>query len=151
MAAPEMSALLKRSKRSVAVHMKTECSKQHEPQKLTDLLDHLLNPEKPIDDFETLDWCRWLISGGSTFEEFTKTGACFLASFLPVCWHIVIMHVWHATTISRFPCCKELVRTKRKAFMYFVSLSKSLSLLIKFMWALISSYSGRAMVKLHDG
>ncbi|KAL4222682.1 E3 ubiquitin-protein ligase ubr3 [Mactra antiquata] len=75
MAAPETvtNSLLKRSKRSVAVYMKTECSRQNEPQKLTDLLDYLLNPEKPIDDIETLDWCRWLISGGSTFEEFAKT------------------------------------------------------------------------------
>lgn len=78
MAAPsEMTSMLKRSKRSVAVYMKTECSRQNEPQKLTDLLDHLLNPEKAIDDFETLDWCRWLISGGSTFEEFAKTGFDF--------------------------------------------------------------------------
>ncbi|WAQ93484.1 UBR3-like protein [Mya arenaria] len=73
MAAPEMTALLKRSKRSVAVSVKSECSKQHDSQKLTDLLDFLLNPEKPLDEYETLDWLRWLISGGSTFEEFSKT------------------------------------------------------------------------------
>ena len=69
-----MSALLKRSKRSVAVHMKSECQKQTDSQKLVDLLDHLLNPEKPIDEYETLDWLRWLISGGSTFDEFARTG-----------------------------------------------------------------------------
>ena len=54
--------------------MKSECQKQTDSQKLVDLLDHLLNPEKPIDEYETLDWLRWLISGGSTFDEFARTG-----------------------------------------------------------------------------
>ena len=75
MASPEMTALLKRNKRSVALFMKSECSKQTDPQKIKYLCDVLLNPTtKQIDDFETLDWCRWLIAGGSTFEEFAKTG-----------------------------------------------------------------------------
>ena len=77
MAAPEATALLKRSKRSVAVSMKSECHKQADSQKLVDFLNTLLDPEKrgkQIDDYETLDWCRWLIAGGNTFEEFAKTG-----------------------------------------------------------------------------
>lgn len=77
-AAPEMTALLKRSKRSVAVQIKSECLRQTDSQKLLDLLDHLLNPEKPIDEYETLDWLRWLISGGSTFEEFARAGTIFI-------------------------------------------------------------------------
>lgn len=55
--------------------MKSECSKQTDPQKIKYLCDVLLNPAtKQIDEFETLDWCRWLIAGGNTFEEFAKTG-----------------------------------------------------------------------------
>ena len=32
-----------------------------QPQHLNELLDHLLHPEKPIDDPETVEWCRSLI------------------------------------------------------------------------------------------
>jgi len=82
MAAPETTALLKRSKRSVAVSVKSECSRQNDSQKLIDLLDYLLNPEKPIDEFETLDWLRWLISGGNTFEEFAKNGKYYCYMYM---------------------------------------------------------------------
>ena len=67
-------ALSKRSKRSVATYFKGECGKQCNPQKLHDFLEHILSPTRPIDEFETIDWCKWLIAGGSTFEEFSKTG-----------------------------------------------------------------------------
>lgn len=61
--------------------MKAECSKKTDPQKIKYLCDVLLNPTtKQIDDFETLDWCRWLIAGGITFEEFAKTGDCLIDS-----------------------------------------------------------------------
>ena len=34
------------------------------------LLDHLLHPEKDIDDSDTVDWCRWLVGGGRTPDDF---------------------------------------------------------------------------------
>lgn len=71
---PSGSALLKRSKRSVATYFKGENARQTNLQKFHDFLEHLLAPQKPIDDFEPLEWCRWLIAGGSTFDEFAKTG-----------------------------------------------------------------------------
>ncbi|XP_041366438.1 E3 ubiquitin-protein ligase UBR3-like [Gigantopelta aegis] len=65
-------ALSKRSKRSVATYFKGECGKQCNPQKLHDFLEHILSSARPIDEFETIDWCKWLIAGGSTFDEFSK-------------------------------------------------------------------------------
>jgi len=44
------------------------------PPYLNELLDVLLNPSKPIDDWETIDWCKWLMAGGRTPDEFANTG-----------------------------------------------------------------------------
>ncbi|CAL7947523.1 unnamed protein product [Xylocopa violacea] len=43
------------------------------PPSLSKLLDEVLNPSKPINDKETINWCKWLIAGGHTPEEFAKT------------------------------------------------------------------------------
>ena len=43
-------------------------------QHLNDLLDILLSPHKPINDWETLDWIKWLMAGGRTPDEFSTTG-----------------------------------------------------------------------------
>ncbi len=51
---------------------KTEPSKT--PHHLNALLDHLLQPEKPIEDQETIDWCRWLVGGGRSYEDFAANG-----------------------------------------------------------------------------
>ena len=66
--------LMKRGKRNLAKHFKEEASRQQSPQQLSEFIEFLLDPKKPLDDFETLDWCRWLIAGGSTYEEFAKEG-----------------------------------------------------------------------------
>lgn len=68
-------ALLKRGKRTMASCVKNECirSAGQQPQ-LNELLTYLLDPQVLIDDFERIDWCRWLIAGGETFDEFAKTG-----------------------------------------------------------------------------
>lgn len=73
--APETTALLKRGKRGLAVYFKTECNKNSGEQKLKNLLNYLFSPSKHLDDNETLEWCRWLMAGGVTFDEFSKTGA----------------------------------------------------------------------------
>ena len=57
-------------------YFQAECSNsaKSEPSKtphhLNALLDHLLHPEKSIDDQDTIDWCRWLVGGGRSYEEF---------------------------------------------------------------------------------
>ncbi|KAJ8313482.1 hypothetical protein KUTeg_008043 [Tegillarca granosa] len=75
MAAPEVTALLKRGKRSVASFFKAECFRQCGTHRtLQDFLNFLFDPKtKSIDDLDVLDWCRWLIAGGATFDEFGKT------------------------------------------------------------------------------
>lgn len=73
---PNVTALLKRGKRNIAKLFKGECTgKFGENESLTNLLNTLLDPKaKQIDDVDTIDWCRWLIAGGSTFDEFAKLG-----------------------------------------------------------------------------
>ncbi|KAK6165726.1 hypothetical protein SNE40_022591 [Patella caerulea] len=67
------NALLKRSKRSVATHFRGEFSRHHNSQKLNEFLDTILDPTEKLDDSDKVEWCRCLIAGGSTFEEFSKT------------------------------------------------------------------------------
>ena len=45
-----------------------------EPQHLNALLDNLLDPEKEINNQDTIDWCRWLVGGGISYEDFSKNG-----------------------------------------------------------------------------
>jgi len=42
------------------------------PAHLQALLDHLLHPEKDINDGETVDWCRWLVGGGRSPDDFSQ-------------------------------------------------------------------------------
>ena len=71
--------LIKKGKRGAAAFVQAECMSnkgaggsggsgtscttvaevQQTPQHLQALLDHLLHPEKDIDDGETVDWCRY--------------------------------------------------------------------------------------------
>lgn len=38
------------------------------------VLDVILNPEKNIDNLEHIEWCKWLIAGGRTPDEFASIG-----------------------------------------------------------------------------
>ncbi|KAL1485543.1 hypothetical protein MTO96_010052 [Rhipicephalus appendiculatus] len=40
---------------------------------LNELLDIILDPRKPIDIWDTIDWCKWLMAGGKTPDEFSQT------------------------------------------------------------------------------
>ncbi|XP_052682389.1 E3 ubiquitin-protein ligase ubr3-like [Crassostrea angulata] len=74
MAAPsEVTALLKRGKRSVASLFKGEWSRRNgSPKAFKEFLDYLFDPRrKSIEDVDTIDWCRWIVAGGATFDEFS--------------------------------------------------------------------------------
>ena len=36
-------------------------------------MDHLLHPNKDIDDSEAVEWCKWLVGGGCTSDDFSNT------------------------------------------------------------------------------
>ncbi|XP_045773199.1 E3 ubiquitin-protein ligase Ubr3 isoform X1 [Maniola jurtina] len=61
--------LMKKGKRGAAAYIHADCVSGY-PQYLGPLLDVLLNPGKAIDEWETIDWCRWLLAGGRTPDEF---------------------------------------------------------------------------------
>lgn len=65
--------LMKKGKRGAAAYIHADCA-SGSPQHLGPLLDVLLNPSKTIDDWETIDWCRWLLAGGRTPDEFATVG-----------------------------------------------------------------------------
>lgn len=39
-----------------------------------EIFNSVVNPTVPIHDGDLIDWCRWLIAGGQTPEEFSQTG-----------------------------------------------------------------------------
>ena len=66
--------LMKKGKRGAAAYVHADCSNSGSPQHLSELLDLLLNPGKAIDEWETIDWCKWLMAGGRTPDEFSSIG-----------------------------------------------------------------------------
>lgn len=72
--------LMNKGKRGAAAYIHAECSNKASrlvgtanQQHLNGLLDILLNPSKPIDNWETIDWCKWLMAGRRTPDEFSST------------------------------------------------------------------------------
>jgi len=76
----EPKQLMKRGEREVARYIKQMCFCSGEDvrmNELIELLDFLLDPSKGLDEHDRLKWCKALIAGGVTFEEFAKTGTVF--------------------------------------------------------------------------
>jgi E3 ubiquitin-protein ligase UBR3 len=73
--------LMKKGKRGAAAYVHANCSNSASPQHLSELLDLLLNPEKTIDEWETIDWCKWLMAGGRTPDEFSSIGKVVMYEF----------------------------------------------------------------------
>lgn len=88
-----MQMLMKRGKRSVAKYFRDENNRQSVKQQLLDFVDFLLDPKKPIDDFETLDWCRWIIAGGVPFDEFSREG---MLAYIKIRYYYLVDVVIHA-------------------------------------------------------
>ncbi|XP_014216341.1 E3 ubiquitin-protein ligase Ubr3 [Copidosoma floridanum] len=69
--------LMNKGKKGAAQYILDECRSANLgsgcPHHLNELLDILLNPGEPIDNWETIDWCKWLMAGGRTPDEFANT------------------------------------------------------------------------------
>lgn len=74
---PFVRVLMSKGKRGAAAYIHGECTNRAMgsgcTRHLNELLDILLNPSKAIDDWETIDWCKWLMAGGLTPDEFVNT------------------------------------------------------------------------------
>lgn len=73
----EAKVLLAKGKRAAAAYIHADCCNATNPLHLNEVLDNLLNPAKAIDEWETIDWCKWLMAGGRTPDEFSSTGLTF--------------------------------------------------------------------------
>ncbi|KAL3175252.1 hypothetical protein MRX96_010871 [Rhipicephalus microplus] len=65
--------LIKKGKKGAAAYFQSECARTNNPRQLNELLDIILDPRKPIDIWDTIDWCKWLMAGGKTPDEFSQT------------------------------------------------------------------------------
>ncbi|XP_026827990.1 E3 ubiquitin-protein ligase Ubr3 isoform X2 [Ooceraea biroi] len=72
---PDVQVLMGKGKRGAAAYISlaTAGSASGCPPYVNELLDVLLNPSKSIEDWETIDWCKWLMAGGRTPDEFAST------------------------------------------------------------------------------
>lgn len=66
--------LMKKGRRGAAAHIHADCANNTSSGVLGEILDILLNPGKAIDEWETLDWIKWLMAGGRTPDEFSSIG-----------------------------------------------------------------------------
>ena len=71
---PSGGAKLKRDKRSIAAYLKEEFTRTNNKKGLNDYIDGVCDSQKPIDDPDTIDWYKWIIAGGMTYDEFGKKG-----------------------------------------------------------------------------
>lgn len=77
--------LMKKGRRGAAAHIHEVCRGNGSPHLLNELMDILLNPGKAIDEWETIDWCKWLMAGGNTPDEFAFVGKFMLKQKLMFC------------------------------------------------------------------
>lgn len=66
--------IIKKGRRPAATFIQKCCFNRSNLDVTNGVFDSILNPVIPIDDWNTIDWCRWLIAGGKTPEEFAQTG-----------------------------------------------------------------------------
>ncbi|GCC36078.1 hypothetical protein chiPu_0014569 [Chiloscyllium punctatum] len=68
------ASLLGRDKRSTAASLKAECGRQdgRGVQLLGELLDSVLSPERAAAEAEVIEWCKSLMAGGESFDDFCK-------------------------------------------------------------------------------
>lgn len=70
----EVRVLLAKGKRAAADYIHDNVTNPCSPNHLQQVLDNLLNPTKTIEDWDTIDWCKWLMAGGKTPDEFSSIG-----------------------------------------------------------------------------
>jgi hypothetical protein len=99
---------MRKGKRAAAAYVHADCSNSSSPQHLFDLLAVLLNPRKAIDEWETIDWCKWLMAGGRTPDDFAGTGKVALYELylhlpcITTVLEIIIMsfiYIYHASQL----------------------------------------------------
>lgn len=67
------SMVMQKGFRDGSAFINSECV-NGKTEHLNCVLDFILNPEKNIDNLTNIDWCKWLIAGGRTPDEFASIG-----------------------------------------------------------------------------
>lgn len=76
---PAAHVLMKKGKRGAAAYVHSDCAIKGSNRLLNEVLDILLNPRKSINEWETIDWLKWLMAGGKTPDEFSNLGKSLLS------------------------------------------------------------------------
>ncbi|GFY54890.1 e3 ubiquitin-protein ligase ubr3 [Trichonephila inaurata madagascariensis] len=73
LAAEAADVLIKKGKRATAAYIQGVCTSQSNSDITNEVFDSILNPLVPINDWDSIDWCKWLLAGGRTPEDYTQT------------------------------------------------------------------------------
>ncbi|GIY97038.1 e3 ubiquitin-protein ligase ubr3 [Caerostris extrusa] len=73
MAKEAAEVLIKKGKRATAAYIQGVCSSQSNTDVTNEVFDSILNPLAPINSWNGIDWCRWLLAGGKAPEDYTQT------------------------------------------------------------------------------
>lgn len=65
--------VMQKGHRDGAAFINSECVNGN-TDNLNCVLDVILNPEANIDNLDNIEWCKWLIAGGRTPDEFASIG-----------------------------------------------------------------------------
>lgn len=65
--------VIEKDKKEGASIINNECV-NGKTESLDCVLDIILNPEEKIDNSDNIEWCKWLIAGGRTPDEFSSIG-----------------------------------------------------------------------------
>lgn len=65
--------VMQKGHRDGAAFINNECV-NGKTEYLNCVLDVILNPEQNIDNLDNIEWCKWLIAGGRTPDEFASIG-----------------------------------------------------------------------------
>lgn len=82
MAKQAAEVIIKKGRRCAAANIQEYCHTNTNCEVANEVFDSILNPEGNINDWDTIEWCRWLLAGGRTPEDFAQTGKIFLIKFL---------------------------------------------------------------------
>lgn len=66
--------IMLRGRKEASSYISAECSRGGPTPELDAVMDYLFDPEQPIDNSNSIEWVRWLISGGRTPDDFASIG-----------------------------------------------------------------------------
>jgi hypothetical protein len=70
----KLKSLKLQGKKATASLIHQELSANGHSETLNIMLDDLLSPDKPINETDNIEWCKWIIASGKSPNDFSTQG-----------------------------------------------------------------------------